>query len=40
MIHDGRILFDGPYEEFEKSDSPVIRPYFQTMEILHRGKSS
>ncbi|MFH0964511.1 MAG: ATP-binding cassette domain-containing protein [Planctomycetota bacterium] len=39
MIHEGTILFDGPYEEFEKCDSPVIRPYFETMEILHRRRT-
>jgi phospholipid/cholesterol/gamma-HCH transport system ATP-binding protein len=37
MLHDGRALFDGPYEQFEKADSPVIRPYFDLMPLLHGG---
>jgi len=36
MLHDGRVFFDGPYKEFEKSDSAVIRPYFQYMPELQR----
>jgi phospholipid/cholesterol/gamma-HCH transport system ATP-binding protein len=34
MIYDGKVFFDGPYALFEKSDSPIIRPYFQLMPIL------
>ena len=37
MLHDGRVFFDGPLKEFEKSTSPHIRPYFDTMPILHQG---
>jgi phospholipid/cholesterol/gamma-HCH transport system ATP-binding protein len=37
MLHEGRVLFDGPYEKFEEADSPVIRPYFDVMPLLHRG---
>ena len=37
MLHDGRVLFDGPYEQFEEADSPVIRPYFDLMPVLHGG---
>ena len=36
MIHEGRIGFDGPFADFKASKSPVIRPYFETMTILHR----
>ena len=36
MLHDGRVAFDGPFAEFEASDLPVIRPYFDLMPVLHR----
>lgn len=36
MLHEGLVFFDGPYSLFEKSDSPVIRPYFELMPILQR----
>jgi phospholipid/cholesterol/gamma-HCH transport system ATP-binding protein len=36
MIHEGKVHFDGPYAEFEKSDSEAVRPYFETMETLHK----
>jgi phospholipid/cholesterol/gamma-HCH transport system ATP-binding protein len=36
MLHEGRVFFDGPYGEFEKSDSPVVRPYFELMPVLQR----
>ena len=39
MLHEGRILFDGSYEEFKNSQSPVIRPYFKLMPILHEQPS-
>ncbi len=35
MLHEGRIFFDGSFSEFEQSDSPIIRPYFDVMPILH-----
>ncbi|MBL6935350.1 MAG: ATP-binding cassette domain-containing protein [Alphaproteobacteria bacterium] len=35
MLHEGRISFDGPFTEFESSDSPLIRPYFDLMPVLH-----
>ena len=35
MLHEGRILFDGPFAEFHASDSPVIRPYFELMPTYH-----
>jgi phospholipid/cholesterol/gamma-HCH transport system ATP-binding protein len=38
MLHDGRVHFDGSYEDFRRSDSPVVRPYFDSMPVLHRRK--
>ena len=35
MLHGGRVHFDGPYAEFEASDSAVVRPYLDAMPILH-----
>jgi phospholipid/cholesterol/gamma-HCH transport system ATP-binding protein len=35
MLHEGRVFFDGPYERFEEAESPVIRPYFDHMPVLH-----
>jgi phospholipid/cholesterol/gamma-HCH transport system ATP-binding protein len=37
MLDAGRILFDGTYEAFSQSNSPVIRPYFELMPKLHQG---
>lgn len=34
MLHKGAVFFDGPYEAFEQSDSPIIRPYFELMQAL------
>ncbi len=36
MLHEGRLSFDGPFDEFEASDSRIIRPYFDLMPILHQ----
>ncbi len=36
MLHEGRVLFDGPFVKFEASESPVIRPYFELMPTLHQ----
>ncbi len=36
MLHEGNVLFDGPFEEFKDSGSEVIRPYFDLMPILHK----
>jgi len=36
MLHDGRVYFDGPFDEFARSTSPIIRPYFETMPLLHQ----
>jgi phospholipid/cholesterol/gamma-HCH transport system ATP-binding protein len=40
MLHDGKFFFDGSYTSFQKSDSPVIRPYFELMPILHQRPNS
>ena len=37
MMHDGEVYFDGPMEEYERSESPYIRPYFDLMPILNQG---
>lgn len=36
MLHDAVVHFDGPYAEFARETSPVIRPYFEQMPVLHR----
>jgi phospholipid/cholesterol/gamma-HCH transport system ATP-binding protein len=36
MLDAGRILFDGTYADFGRSNSPVIRPYFELMPELNR----
>jgi phospholipid/cholesterol/gamma-HCH transport system ATP-binding protein len=38
MLHDGTIFFDGSYSSFEESDSPIIRPYFELMPVLHGSR--
>ncbi|OHC73891.1 MAG: ABC transporter [Rhodospirillales bacterium RIFCSPLOWO2_12_FULL_58_28] len=38
MIHQGRVYFDGSLDEFERSDSPYIRPYFNLMPALQQGQ--
>ncbi len=38
MMHEGEVFFDGPLEEFEQSESAYIRPYFDIMPILHKGR--
>ena len=35
MLDAGAVCFDGPFEEFEASDSAIIRPYFDRMPVLH-----
>jgi phospholipid/cholesterol/gamma-HCH transport system ATP-binding protein len=40
MLHEGIVFFDGPYESFAQSDSPVIRPYFALMPALHERERS
>jgi len=36
MLDAGGILFDGTYEAFRHSNSPVIQPYFELMPKLHQ----
>jgi len=36
MLHEGKVFFDGTYDEFKASDSEIIRPYFDLMPGLHR----
>lgn len=40
MLHEKRVFFDGPYEEFAASDSPIIRPYFEFMPVLQSRRQS
>ena len=35
MLHQGKVHFDGPFDEFETSGSDVIRPYFKMMPVLN-----
>lgn len=37
MLHEGKVSFDGPFEEFRASNSPIIRPYFDLMPKFHQG---
>lgn len=39
MLHEGKVFFDGSFEQFEQSDSPIIRPYFDVMPILHERRN-
>lgn len=34
MLYDGKVFFDGPFDDFEASTSPIIRPYFDLMPML------
>lgn len=36
MLHEGRIAFDGSFDEFKGATSPIIRPYFDLMPALQR----
>lgn len=35
MLHEGKVSFNGPFEDFMASESPIIRPYFDLMPVLH-----
>ncbi len=35
MLHEGKVFFDGPFADFAASSSPIIRPYFDLMPVLH-----
>jgi phospholipid/cholesterol/gamma-HCH transport system ATP-binding protein len=36
MLTGGRKSFDGPYTQFAQSDDPEIRPYLDSMPVLHQ----
>lgn len=36
MLHEGGICFDGVYDAFVQSNSPIIRPYYELMPVLHQ----
>jgi phospholipid/cholesterol/gamma-HCH transport system ATP-binding protein len=38
MLYEGRVCFDGPWEEFERSDDERIEPYVNEMPKLHRRR--
>ena len=38
MLCEGRVCFDGPWKEFERSDDPRIEPYVSEMPKLHRRR--
>lgn len=38
MLHDGKVFFDGLFRDFAASSSPIIRPYFDLMPVLHQGR--
>lgn len=40
MLHEGLVYFDGSLSEFEKSSSPYVRPYFDTMPALHQRQAA
>lgn len=35
MLHEGKVLFDGTFDQFASSDKPPIRPYVEQMPGLH-----
>lgn len=37
MLYEGKVFFDGPFEDFAGSNSPIVRPYFDLMPVLHQG---
>ncbi|MBL4692962.1 MAG: ATP-binding cassette domain-containing protein [Magnetovibrio sp.] len=37
MLHQGKVFFDGAFEDFFKSTSAIVRPYFDRMPVLHSG---
>lgn len=38
MLFEGQVFFDGPFCDFAKSTSTIIRPYFDLMPVLHEGR--
>ncbi len=39
LLHEGQVAFDGPFADFHDSDSPIVRPYFDLMPMLHQRTS-
>jgi phospholipid/cholesterol/gamma-HCH transport system ATP-binding protein len=35
MLYEGRVSFDGSFDDFERSNSQIIRPYFDLMPVIH-----
>jgi phospholipid/cholesterol/gamma-HCH transport system ATP-binding protein len=40
MLHEGRVFFDGSFEDFRISPSEVIRPYFDLMPLLDQRETA
>ncbi|MCR4378656.1 MAG: ATP-binding cassette domain-containing protein [Rhodospirillales bacterium] len=40
MLFEGQVHFDGPFRDFAKSTSIIIRPYFELMPVFHQGHGS
>lgn len=40
MLHEGVVFFDGSYDGFSKSNSAIVRPYFDKMQELHQSELS
>jgi phospholipid/cholesterol/gamma-HCH transport system ATP-binding protein len=38
MLHEGKVFFDGAFEDFEASRSEIIRPYFDLMPLLQKRR--
>ncbi len=36
-LHEGRVFFDGSFDEFAANASPIVRPYFELMPVLNDG---
>ncbi|MBF0167277.1 MAG: ATP-binding cassette domain-containing protein [Alphaproteobacteria bacterium] len=36
MLHEGKVSFNGFFDDFMASHSPIIRPYFDLMPVLHQ----
>ena len=39
MLHDGKVSFDGSFDDFHDAASAIIRPYFDLMPILHERQA-
>lgn len=38
MLDEGKVCFDGPYEQFGEADCPQARQYLMAMPVLHKGQ--